>query len=44
VIGADNPAKPLDVMVDSVRSGLRAASKLILRKVGGLCDVDERWH
>lgn len=53
ITSADNPAWPLDVVIDSARAGLRAASKvrmklftldnrLILRKVGSLDDVDQR--
>lgn len=53
ITSADNPAWPLDVLIDSARAGLRAASKVrmklfsldnrvILRKVGSLHDVDRR--
>jgi len=53
ITSADNPAWPLDVAIDSARAGLGAASKvrmklftldnrLILRKIGGLHDIDRR--
>jgi mRNA interferase MazF len=53
ITSADNPAWPLDVVIDSTRAGLRAASKVrmklftldnrvILRKIGSLYDEDRR--
>ena len=53
ITSADNPDWPLDVLIDSVRAGLRAASKVrmklftldnrvIRRAIGTLNDVDRR--